>query len=720
MEPASNALKESANAGINLVNLVLSPTGDQLDKLEVTHNPNASMTASIVSGAVSAIPYALAGGIVGKAMQMMPMGETAALVLRNGAFTQTAGAVGLDSIRDLRPGETRGGAMLGTAMGFGVFELGNSGLRRLPFAASLPLRIPVGVLGGITQSTFSDLGSGRSIDYTRWSDAATAGGAVNFLLPTAQYAIARSFALPVHGGEARVSAPSDESSMRSGKSATEQANVLVKLVATEKELPEGSVKATEQAPLAPPSPGVDLKQYPAFAVLGQMAARLRWEEQERVTKTPDVPAARSSASDLERTNTAMANMQKIADGKLPPETKEYIAKGWLPVDTLERMQARLRSDLEQVHFPDSDKTNLEDLAAYSHKHVSRGVAAKSLRSPYQGSLTRIALRSIGVESKNLEELYDQERNWAISAAHADRGLVDLRNLAATETSGMGMVDLQRGQEVRRAISGMERALVNPETREEALRDLNGSLMNIHPLIRKYGAADHAVSREPGPVDLSQHPSWQYAYRLLARLKEQRQPSLSFVGQLDAEFWASRSLKNMEQIAKGDFPPVIQRAFTENSNFLNNMRAQLDADLSRTYLAGDKPFGKQDLAATYSQFVPLLQKYEYSPLYRYLEATSGVPQGLDRLISNIRFWDSRDVGHGMKAVTALEHSLIDPETASRTLLELRESNEFSQRPELIGRYVKEYDRLYGTDQSPNAPSDYSSVVPFRRRSNGTNS
>jgi len=201
LHPGENSLKEMANTGINLVNLAL-PKKTELSKFEIDYNEKKTFVGTLVSGAVSVVPYAVAGGVLGRVLRCVPAGESA-WALHSEQFAQIGGAAAYDALRDVRPGETKLGNVAGSIAGFGTFEAGNYAIkglslgenRAVQLAAQLPLRFGVGVAGGTMGSVFSDLGSGKAPDLGKIPEAAITSGGLNVLLPTAQSLIFKGLGL---------------------------------------------------------------------------------------------------------------------------------------------------------------------------------------------------------------------------------------------------------------------------------------------------------------------------------------------------------------------------------------------------------------------------------------------------------------------------------------------------------------------------------------------
>lgn len=708
VHPAGNSLKEMANAGINLVNIAL-PKNAELTKFDANYNEKQTTVGMLVSGAVSVIPYALAGGVLGRALRFVPAGESAWL-LHSEQFAQIAGAAGYDGMRDLRPGETTFGNIAGSVAGFGTFEAGNYAIKGLTFggnravqlAARLPLRFGVGAAGGAMGSVFSDLGSGRTPELTKLPEAAITSGGLNALLPTAQSLIFKGLGLR-------------SSPMRMAHADSNDAPPPAQPEST-KSVPV----AHEQEPTVAVSPStIKLNETPGWSVFQNYGTRLHFEEMERSKLEPDEPMPQFKMQQLEDLTNAQRNMEKIARGDLSDSTRDYIARGWLPADALKTAQEKLGADLGKVTASSIGK--VADLADYKHEFlVDRKDQLQELTGNYQGSTTRLLLKALGTDSDTLGDWYRRMSTSDNASMKVDPQKIDSMSAAKSEPGPTRNTELQVAK-FARAIAWAERSLANPETRETTVKGLDAARMNQNPLVDRYATAELGRNRVEGPVDLSKYPSWQEAYRTLAALEryEFEHDGRFAHDPFNAGFWTRRALTHMEQIATGDFPPAVKAEFDKHPEVLNQMRAQLEYDLDMRYRQGSGAFAKEPLANVYGDYSPLFQNYIRSPMYRFIHATTGdVPPQLERMYNHLRVanpaWRFINVEDGTKALYAIERGLMDDTMSGAIRKDLNERMRYGNDYEPIQYYAKLFERKYSKEPQPEGPTPPSNVVQFNPR------
>lgn len=200
VKPLVNSLLiEPEHAVANVVNggAHLLGQDDVLGKVKLLETPQAKFMsaqwfAQSMSGCVGMIlPYAVAGKMSGGAMRAFgeQVGAEGAMasVLKNERLAQITGAGGYAFLLDPQPGQTRLGNAIGTAAGFGVFELGGALSTGLSFGGKTFVRAVTGMVGGSTQESVTSLVStGQGPDREHLVQSALSGAVINVAMPTAQ------------------------------------------------------------------------------------------------------------------------------------------------------------------------------------------------------------------------------------------------------------------------------------------------------------------------------------------------------------------------------------------------------------------------------------------------------------------------------------------------------------------------------------------------------
>ncbi|HEY9677350.1 MAG TPA: hypothetical protein V6C76_05050 [Drouetiella sp.] len=201
----NQALIEPLNAVASVSEAVSGKKIGRVDKYDVPESHDtASWLAQTLSGGVGGIaPYVVAGKLTGGAMEssgrflesnsLIKTGGATAQFLSSERSAMILGAGLYGGARDPISGETRFGNAVGSMVGMGAFELGNSYTKGLSLSQSIPLRALVGAGGGTAQLMTSNLISegkvGSSDDLMR---AASSGAALNLFLPAAQHQLGRA------------------------------------------------------------------------------------------------------------------------------------------------------------------------------------------------------------------------------------------------------------------------------------------------------------------------------------------------------------------------------------------------------------------------------------------------------------------------------------------------------------------------------------------------
>jgi hypothetical protein len=706
--PAANSLKESANAGLNLVNLALSPTGAELPKFTVQQGEQTAVGA-VVSGLVSAVPYALAGGAVGKLSRLLPATERVGL-LSNSSLHQIAGAGLLDGFRDLRPGETTAGNIAGSVAGFSVYEFGNARLKGMSFLGAAAGRLAVGASGGIAQSAFSDLGSLRTPEIGKFNEAGITGGGMNLLLPTVQHLVARSLRLNVPNHAAPDHAvPDNAVPVRPEPAPMVPAGDLQGGSAAKPPAP--SPLRTEPKTPFDPTSRLDPESYSAFSVLGKYSEKLRRDEQQLLSMDgSDYATPTYTLRTMEKIAEARSNMSLIAKGQLPAEVTSAIERGWFPPNTVELLRTKLHTDLLNARQYGESGSNVADIASQSPSAAGfQGKAMENLAQQYLGSPTRLVLRALDKDSLTLGDMYD-----TVAGARINRGRAQTEGI--TIDPGMSPETMRFVETTQTAIQGIEKSLANPVTREATLAELNAQRMHSEPLIQKFAAIERAESRAAGPVELKKFPAWNEAYRLLARVeREQLDPPRYPMSVRESTSWMARALGNMEEIATGKFEPHIQAMFDQKPELLNRMRADLEKNLKENQRQSATTFQKENTQSLTYAYRNLFSPYERSSMYRLLEEQGQVPQQLNRMYSLAKmmdpFTERHRVQQGLDAIYALERGLLDPALSDNVRKSVESRRVGIMDRQLISEFSSMFADLYAHQNVATAPTDYSNVVKW---------
>ncbi len=199
-------------AVIDPINAVASVTeavsGKHLPRIDLLSVPESTGTASWLaqtfSGGVGAIaPYVLAGKLTGGALEsggrvlesnnLIKTGGMTAKFLASERTGMIVGAGLYGGARDPMGHETRFGNAVGSMVGFGAFEYGNSLTKGLSLSKSIPLRALVGAVGGTSQMMTANLISEGSVGSTdNLMKAASSGAALNLFLPAAQHSLGKA------------------------------------------------------------------------------------------------------------------------------------------------------------------------------------------------------------------------------------------------------------------------------------------------------------------------------------------------------------------------------------------------------------------------------------------------------------------------------------------------------------------------------------------------
>ncbi|MFA6212788.1 MAG: CCA tRNA nucleotidyltransferase [Candidatus Obscuribacterales bacterium] len=197
--PAVNAgLIEPANTVIGGVNAVSQR--QLIGKFEHMQVANAEFLSGgwlvqTVSGGIgSLVPYVIAGKAAGSALRAtgshLAVEGLAAKAMQSSATASVVGAFAYDTVREVRPGESRLGNGLAGAAGFGVFEAGNMLASHSGLAGRLLARTATGFVGGGVQTlTSTAIAEGRLADAETLTKAAVGGMVMNHALPLGQRAI---------------------------------------------------------------------------------------------------------------------------------------------------------------------------------------------------------------------------------------------------------------------------------------------------------------------------------------------------------------------------------------------------------------------------------------------------------------------------------------------------------------------------------------------------
>jgi hypothetical protein len=199
-------------AVIDPINAVASvgeaASGKHLPRIDLLSVPESTGTASwlaqTLSGGVGAIaPYVIAGKLTGGALEsggrflesknLISTGGVSAKFLASERTGMIVGAGLYGGARDPQGHETRFGNAVGSMVGFGAFEYGNSLTKGLSLSRSVPLRALVGAVGGTGQLMTSNLISEGNFGSTdNLMKAASSGAALNLFLPAAQHQLGKA------------------------------------------------------------------------------------------------------------------------------------------------------------------------------------------------------------------------------------------------------------------------------------------------------------------------------------------------------------------------------------------------------------------------------------------------------------------------------------------------------------------------------------------------
>ncbi len=199
-------------AVIDPINAVASVSeavsGKHLPRIDLLAVPESHGTgawlAQTLSGGVGAIaPYVVAGKMTGGALEgggrflesnnIIQTGGLSAKLLSSERTAMIVGAGLYGGARDPMGHETRLGNSVGSMIGFGAFEYGNSLTKGLSLSRSIPIRALVGVVGGSGQMATSNLISEGNIGSTdNLMRAGASGAALNLFLPVAQHQLGKA------------------------------------------------------------------------------------------------------------------------------------------------------------------------------------------------------------------------------------------------------------------------------------------------------------------------------------------------------------------------------------------------------------------------------------------------------------------------------------------------------------------------------------------------
>ncbi|MBA4078005.1 MAG: hypothetical protein C0508_23455, partial [Cyanobacteria bacterium PR.023] len=159
---------------------------------------SAGWLAQTVSGGVgSLVPYVIAGKAAGSALRAtgshLALEGFAAKAMQSSSSASVLGAFAYDTVREVRPGESRLGNGVAGAAGFGVFEAGNMLASHSGLAGRLFARTATGFVGGGVQTlTSTAIAEGKLADTETLTKAAVGGMVMNHALPLGQRAITQA------------------------------------------------------------------------------------------------------------------------------------------------------------------------------------------------------------------------------------------------------------------------------------------------------------------------------------------------------------------------------------------------------------------------------------------------------------------------------------------------------------------------------------------------
>ncbi len=159
---------------------------------------SAGWLAQTVSGGLgSLVPYVIAGKAAGSALRAtgshLALEGVAAKVMQSSSTASVLGAFAYDTVREVRPGESRLGNGVAGAVGFGVFEAGNMLASHSGLGGRLLARTATGFVGGGVQTlTSTAIAEGKLADTETLTKAAVGGMVMNHALPLGQRAITQA------------------------------------------------------------------------------------------------------------------------------------------------------------------------------------------------------------------------------------------------------------------------------------------------------------------------------------------------------------------------------------------------------------------------------------------------------------------------------------------------------------------------------------------------
>lgn len=174
-----------------------APLIGKFEHMQVAHAEflSAGWLAQTVSGGLgSLVPYVIAGKAAGSALRAtgshLALEGVAAKAMQSSSTASVLGAFAYDTVREVRPGESRLGNGVAGAAGFGVFEAGNILASHSGLAGRLLARTATGFVGGGVQTlTSTAIAEGKLADTETLTKAAVGGMVMNHALPLGQRAI---------------------------------------------------------------------------------------------------------------------------------------------------------------------------------------------------------------------------------------------------------------------------------------------------------------------------------------------------------------------------------------------------------------------------------------------------------------------------------------------------------------------------------------------------
>jgi poly(A) polymerase len=204
LEPA-NTVISGVNGAYSFVSGKDSHTKDAplIGKFEHMHVApaeflSAGWLAQTVSGGLgSLVPYVIAGKVAGSGLRAtgshLALEGVAAKVMQSSSTASVLGAFAYDTVREVRPGESRLGNGVAGAVGFGVFEAGNMLASHSGLGGRLLARTATGFVGGGVQTlTSTAIAEGKLADTETLTKAAVGGMVMNHALPLGQRAITQA------------------------------------------------------------------------------------------------------------------------------------------------------------------------------------------------------------------------------------------------------------------------------------------------------------------------------------------------------------------------------------------------------------------------------------------------------------------------------------------------------------------------------------------------